>query len=84
MASIMLTVVGGMLLYQFGRQLLSLFCWAVRQEISRYVTWSLCEISWNSTLTYDVGDGGAASRRKVVNIMGSAEWGTAEWGTGEV
>ncbi|KAJ5699899.1 hypothetical protein N7536_002912 [Penicillium majusculum] len=35
MASIMLTVVGGMLLYQFGRQLLSLFCWAVRQEISR-------------------------------------------------
>ncbi|KAF4767236.1 hypothetical protein HAV15_009143 [Penicillium sp. str.  len=35
MASIMLTVVGGMLLCQFGRQLLSLFCWAVRQEISR-------------------------------------------------
>lgn len=61
MASIMLTVVGGMLLYQFGQQLLSLCCWAARQEISRYVTWSLCEISWTSTLTYDVGGGGGAA-----------------------
>ncbi|KAJ5967764.1 hypothetical protein N7501_004012 [Penicillium viridicatum] len=39
MAAIMLTVVGGMLLYQFGQQLLSLCFWAVRQEIARRRRW---------------------------------------------